>query len=104
MYRKRGRLMQEDVAFISAMPDFANVSRMENGIREPSLELLLLYHLLFEMPIDTLFGDILNAVKQTVIERIRLRIELLESLPQKPKVIHRISTLRTALTRLSSSQ
>lgn len=101
-YRKRARFVQEDVAFLCAMPDYANVSRMENGLREPSLELVLLYHMLFEMPISGLFQDITESVKQNLIDRIRLRVADLERLNTSPKVRMRISVLNNALTRLTT--
>lgn len=101
-YRKRARFIQEDVAYLCAMPDYANVSRMENGLREPSLELVLLYHMLFEMPIDGLFPDIQHSVKQTIVGRIKNRITELQGIPTTSNVGLRIASLTRALARLTS--
>lgn len=103
MYRKRARLIQEDIAYLIAMPDYANVSRMENGLREPSLELLFLYHLLFEMPLNGLFGNLADSIKNKVIERISLRITELNAHPPHPKIAERLGFLEHALVKLTSS-
>lgn len=104
MYRKRARLIQEDIAFICAMTDWANVSRMENGMRKPSLEILLVYHFLFDMPIEEMFEDVGNKVKDLVVERIAKRIELLKKQTQDSKLAYRIAFLSACLTRLGSMQ
>lgn len=104
MYRKSAQLTQEDVAYISALGDYANISRMETGLKEPNLEVLLVYHFLFDMPVDELIKGITSSTKQTVIDRIALRIQELKALTPDTKINHRIAFLESALARLITSE
>jgi transcriptional regulator with XRE-family HTH domain len=100
MYRKRARLTQEDVAFIASMPDYANVSRIETGLRQPDVEILLVYHLLFDMPIQAYFESMIGTFKEGIIERIKSRIEALAMEPKNDKMSYRIQFLQSLLAKL----
>ncbi len=71
VYRKRTPLMQEKMSFLSDKPDTTNISRYEKGQREPNNETLLVYHFLFDTPIEELLKPESRIVKQKIVERIR---------------------------------
>ncbi|MBK8241876.1 MAG: helix-turn-helix transcriptional regulator [Saprospiraceae bacterium] len=70
-YRKRTPLMQEEMSFLSDKPDTTNISRYEKGQREPNNETLLVYHYIFDAPIEELLKPESRIVKQKIVERIR---------------------------------
>jgi transcriptional regulator with XRE-family HTH domain len=100
--RKRTQLTQVDIASILKISDFANVSRWEHGHNKPNVEVLLVYHLLFATPIETLFDRQRNELQPIIIPRIRERISHLKSLASDLKVQSRIDFLESVLTRLTS--
>jgi transcriptional regulator with XRE-family HTH domain len=77
VYRKRSGLIQEDIAFILDLPDYSNISRYEKGQRTPSIELLITYHHLFDVPIEAFFEQDSEIIKARLIPRL---IELLSLL------------------------
>lgn len=99
--RKRTQLTQVDIASILRISDFANVSRWEQGLRTPNIEILLGYHLLFDTPIEQLFDRQRYELKRIIIPRIEERIRHLKSMPEDPKVLNRIGFLGNILTRLT---
>ena len=101
-FRKQTDVTQSDIGFLMNLPDYSNISRWEKGHRTPSIEMLLLYHLLFNVPIDALFERQKNGMNEYLINRIELLIKDLKQLEQSPKVDSRIAFLASALTRLIS--
>lgn len=101
--RKRTQLTQIDLASLFQIGDFANVSRWEQGLRSPSVEILLGYHLLFDIPIDSLFDLQKQALKQALTPRIDDRVKYLKSLSKDAKVDARIGFLSEAFNRLTLS-
>lgn len=102
LYRKRAHLIQEDVAFISSIADYATISRIENGQAKPNLEVAIVYHLLFEMPVDTFFEDITASVKVSIVDRLKLRLENLQQNHSGSNVMKRIDFLQAVLARLTN--
>jgi transcriptional regulator with XRE-family HTH domain len=100
--RKRSLLTQTDIAFILKLSDYSNVSRWEAGLHKPSIEALLVYHLLFETPVESLFERQRTELVRTIIERIKERIDYLRSLESDPKIHSRITYLASVVTRLTS--
>ena len=68
----------------------------------PWVEILLMYHLLFNIPIESLFERQKQELKETIGERIKHLIEHLKSGPPDSKVASRIAFIESALNRLSS--
>jgi transcriptional regulator with XRE-family HTH domain len=101
-FRKQTDITQSDIGFLMNLPDFSNISRWEKGQRKPSVEMLLLYHLLFNVPIEALFERQKTGMNDYLINRIELLIKDLNQLEQSPKVDSRIAFLASALTRLIS--
>jgi transcriptional regulator with XRE-family HTH domain len=100
--RKRTHLIQGDIASILKISDPANVSRWEQGQKTPNVEVLLVYHLLFDTPIETLFDRQKHALKKIIIPRIKERIWYLKTLDTDAKIQSRIAHLESILSRLTS--
>lgn len=104
MYRKRSKLDQTDIAFIMKLSDDSSISRWEKGKRKPSLALLMVYNMLFDIPIDSLFERQRRELALRIRERVDKRIRGLKALPQTTKVSQRIFSLEAALERLKPNQ
>lgn len=102
LFRKRSDLTQADIASILRISDFSNVSRWEQGIRLPNVEVLMTYHLLFDIPIETLFERHKAELRQIIGPRIQERIDYLLTLGEDPKVICRVNFFSKALARIIS--
>lgn len=101
LVRKRTKLTQIDMASILKTPDFANISRWEQGLKTPSLDILIGYHLLFNIPIESLFERQKNTPRKTLIPRIEERIKYLKMLEPDLKIQGRIDCLIAILKRLA---
>ncbi|MBV7270712.1 helix-turn-helix domain-containing protein [Winogradskyella luteola] len=69
--RTDAEVTQRDVAFLLNM-DTGNLARYERGKRMPTPQILLMYHILFGVPISELLAPLLKEVKQSLIERSSL--------------------------------
>ncbi len=102
VYRKRSELIQDDIAFILDLPDYSNISRYEKGQRTPTLELLLTYHHLFDVPIESFFEQESDIVKLKLIQRI---IQLVPELKKEQQITlkntQRIRFLEGTIKRLT---
>lgn len=102
MYRKRSQLTQNDVAFLLKLSDYSNVSRYEQGLRKPEIENLLAYHLLFDIPIESLFERQKHELKDTIRKRVEERLKELKTQPSDAKLRARITFLDSTLSRLNA--
>jgi len=102
MYRKRSQLTQSDIAFIMGLPEYTNISHWEKGRRTPNTEMILLYHLLFDVPVETLFNGQKDILSESVVERIESLITNLNQMESSPKIARRIAFLESTLKRLKS--
>lgn len=102
VYRKRTPMMQEEMAFLSDKPDTTNISRSEKGQREPSNETLLVYHFMFDTPIELLLGPESRIVKERLLHRIKeLIIELRKEEQITLKNTSKITFLEQTFIRLN---
>ena len=99
--RKRTVLTQIDIAAILKIPDFANVSRWEQGLKVPGIDIMLAYHLLFDTPIESFFDRKKRDIKKLIVAQIQERILYLSKLEPDTKIQGRIDCLRSILTRLA---
>ena len=101
LYRKQSRLTQNDIAYLLNLSDNSPISRMENGERLPSIEVLLAYHLLF----DSQLGDFFIVHRETVRQRLSSRIKpLVKQIEEEPRIARnqvRIDFLLTTLIKLN---
>lgn len=101
MYRKQSHLTQLDISFLLELSDSSNVSRWEKGFKKPSIEYLIGYHLLFNIPVDALIDAERYKLSQTIAERITMRLEKLRSEESEPRVAARTAFLEKTLARLT---
>ena len=102
VYRKKSHLTQADIAYLMDAEEPSSLSRRESGQRQPTIKMLLTYHVLFNIPITQFFPIELAHLKQRIIHRIRDLITTLET-THSVNDRKRILTLQAILTRLSSS-
>lgn len=102
LHRKRSQLTQSDIAFILDLADYSNISRWEQGVHKPSIDILLVYHLLFDIPIESLFERQRSEIAIKTLSKIQERIARLKDTPPDNKVQQRISFMQNALGRLMS--
>lgn len=75
--------MQEEIAFLSDKPDTSNISRYEKGQREPTNEILLFYHHLFDIPIESLLEPESRMIREKLILRVR---DLIKDLKKESQI------------------
>lgn len=79
VYRKRSSLTQADIAFLMKLPDYSNISRYEKGQREPSVEFLLVYHILFNTSVESFFEPQSGMILTDLQRQIELLLNNLKS-------------------------
>lgn len=101
MYRKRSHLAQSDIAFLLGMSEYSNIAHYEKGRRVPTTELLLLYRILFNAPVECLLESLNSRTSQEFVERLRLLLEKAQEWPDTPRNAGRKAFLQQTLSRLA---
>lgn len=102
VYRKRSPLIQEDMLSISGLLNVSSISRYEKGQREPTKEILLMYHHVFDTSIELFFAPESKNMLPGLIERMKERIKELEKEVQITlKNTSRIKFLERTIIRLT---
>jgi transcriptional regulator with XRE-family HTH domain len=101
IYRKRSPLTQADIAFLMKLSDYSNISRYEKGQRSPSMEFLLVYHILFATSIESFFEPQSEIIRSGLLERIEALIIDLKN-QSDPNNETRIEFLEKVLIRLTN--
>ena len=100
--RKKTDITQSDMGFLMQLSDCSNISRCENGDRRASLDMLLVYHLLFDIPLLPLFEVRKDNLIEDLIVRVTDLLQQLRREKETPKIKGRIAFLTEALTRLTA--
>lgn len=103
IYRKRSRLTQKDISFLSGVEDHTEVCRYEACSRRPSIEFLLTYHLLFDVSIETFFREQREEMRQELLARLTELIDKLSTLKKRQAITARIRFLKTRLAELNTN-
>ena len=98
--RKESPLDQKDVALLLNMKP-SNLVRYEHGHRNPTPELLLVYHMLFDASLRDIFAPMHKHISDTLAVRSRKLIAELE-VQQSPKSLYKLSFLKEVVNRLNS--
>ena len=101
LHRKRSPLTQADIAYLMSLPDYSNISRCEKGQRSPSVELLLVYHHLFDTSVESFFEPQSDSILSTLLERIKQLASDLKKEEDIPKNASRIRFLEEIFIRLT---
>ena len=101
VYRKRSPLTQGDIGFLMNLPDYSNISRYEKGQRTPTIEILLVYHLLFNTNIEHFFEQDLGVVLPNLLERSEKLIFDLKKGSSTLNNTSRIKFLELVISRLT---
>ncbi|MEZ4927904.1 MAG: helix-turn-helix transcriptional regulator [Saprospiraceae bacterium] len=99
-HRKRSSLTQADIAFLMKLPDYSNISRYEKGQREPSVEFLLVYHLLFNTTVESFFETQSGIILPGLVEQVQ---QLIDNLKKEKPHDPRIKFLKGALIRINQT-
>lgn len=91
--RKKTNLTQDDIAYILKSKK-ESISRYEKGRRLPPLSVILLYHILFDVSLYSLFKLHYRKMHSQVLERSKSLIEFLQEDVSSPKVQERIAQLQ----------
>ncbi len=100
--RTGAEVMQQDVAFLLNI-DTGNLARYENEKRIPTPEILLMYHILFGIPISELLSPLLKDVKKNLISRSAL-LHTQAIAKHTPKSVHSISYIEAVVNNLKDTK
>jgi transcriptional regulator with XRE-family HTH domain len=100
-YRKNTYITQNDIAALLELEDNSLISRCEQGVRSPSLEMVLLYHLVFDIPMLTLVANQISHVKEQLVIRLARLIDDLKLQEVTVNTEARIEFLKIVFARLS---
>lgn len=100
--RTGAEVTQQDVAFLLDI-DTGNLARYENEKRMPTPEILLLYHILFGIPISDLLAPQLERVKRNLIDRSKL-LHAQTTSRHTPKSVHSISYIQAIVNNLKDTK
>jgi Helix-turn-helix. len=95
-------VMQQDVAFLLNI-DSGNLARYENEKRIPTPEILLMYHILFGIPISELLSPLLKNVKKKLIARSKLLLTKPKA-KHTPKSSHSIAYISAIVNNLNHTK
>ena len=98
MYRKQSSIPQQDIAYLLNI-DSGNLSRYEKCQRQPTPEIILAYHILFEASLIDLFHQQYKLLIINLISRSKKLIEQLK-IEQPPKRSKRIGYLENIINTL----
>jgi len=101
-HRKKSPLTQSDIAFLLDLPDYSNISRYEKGKRMPSIDLLIMYHFLFKVPIEAFFEQQSSDIFLKLKERLDILINSLKRDNNSPNNLQRIKYLEEVIIRLNT--
>lgn len=96
MHRKRSGLSQEDTAFLFGTLA-RNIGRYEQFIREPNVEVALVYEMVFGVPARELFLGMFERIEKRTRRRAALLIARLEKEPAMPGTRRKLDTLQALL-------
>jgi transcriptional regulator with XRE-family HTH domain len=100
-HRKRSGLTQEDVAFLIGAQSPSQVSRHENGEREPDLRAALAYHIIYDAPMRHLLPKPYRDIARHVYARAEAFAERLKESGDGLHATHRVEHLREMAGRIS---
>ena len=102
-YRKHTDITQYDIAMLLQLKGNTLVSRSEKGFRTPSLEMVVIYHLLFDTPLNALIANHIEVYKEQLLEGLPKLIEEIKRIDGSKNEQSRIDFLTGVIVRLSKT-
>ena len=99
-HRKRSGLTQEDIAALIGAQSASQVSRHENGEREPDLRTALVYRIIFDAPIAHLLPKLYRDIAREVDMQAAALAERLKETADGLHAGHRIEQLHQMIGRI----
>lgn len=99
--RSQAEVTQQDVAFLLNI-DKGNLARYETGKRSPTPEILLMYHILFGVPVSELLSPLLERMREQLISRSGL-LHTQAKPRHTPKSVQSISYIQAIVNNLSET-
>ena len=93
-YRRRSGLSQDEVAFLLGTRCGSKVSRYEHYARQPALETVIAYEVIFQAPVGELFAGIYEKVERRVLGRARLLAKKLGTEEANRLTLHKLDALK----------
>ena len=89
------------MAFIMGMSEGTIISKWEQMRRKANSIVILTYHLVFDIPLESPYKEQAGDLARFSAERIALRVQELKALAPDPRVRHRVSFLESVVARLN---
>ena len=102
IHRKRSNLTQSDIAKLIGWIEHSHICRSEKGERPPSLDMILGYHIIFDVSVEELFHGYKMSLLNNIKERIPNLLDELHILEASPRNHKRINYLSKLLERLEA--
>lgn len=99
-YRARNGLSLSDTSFLLDM-DTGNLSKYEKRELTPTLKVAISYHLLFDLPLETLIDHDFKKIQSKLIDRLFHLAEELNERNRTKNVNNRIEAVHNLITRLN---
>lgn len=97
--REAANVKLQDLAYLINV-DQGHLQKIEDGDREPSVTVLIIYHVLFKAPLEDMFAELYAHLHALLLERSETLITNLER-KQSPKSIYRIESINKIVNSLS---
>jgi len=102
MSRIKTPLSQKEVGFLIGLSDSTSLSRIEKGQRQANIEILLQFHFLYDMSIESFYEPQSEPVQVCLVERIRILIKKIKANNNTGKNNPKINFLEELINRLSN--
>jgi len=102
-HRKRAGLTQDEVAYLLGCRDGAKVSCHERFTRQPSLETLFAYQVIFQSPARELFAGVFRKVERRTSGRVRVLLRKLNRKTPDRLTAQKVGFLRTISSRTDAT-
>ena len=97
VYRHLSPLSQRDIAFLLGLSDVTIISKYERSHRPPKIEVLTLYHVLFDVPVEILLPHHIRSTKELLESRID---ELMVDVSNHHRAARKVEFLNKVRSRL----
>jgi len=91
--RKKSPLLISDLRVLLGQKCWSGLSRVEAGKQKPTLEIVILYHIIFDAPLESLLEQDIYQLKKVLVARAQEQVDALRSQPSDVEIFDRITYL-----------